>query len=551
MTRPLVQAAAAEALRFPKSRAGHDLFVLLGYTFLSLAVLWPLASAPGSRAIPNDDVYGNIWVLAWVVRQLFRDPSHLFAANGFFPVPDSLAYTEPLLPQALQAAPLFAAGASPLLAHNLVLFLTFPISAFAMYLLAKDVTRSRTAAAVAGLAYAFLPYRMSHLVHLQSLSLQWLPLALLCLRRAANDRDRRHVVLLGLFAALQALSSGYYALLTALVLGTACLVELLRRREWAVAGRLLTPLVLAAGLSAVVFLPYRVAAARESRHLPRGQLYGAAAAAQWGASPSDYWTPGNELYAGTALLVLAATGVARSPRHPAVSAALAIAAVTIACSLGPGEERWGWATPFDWLRTVPGVAMLRTPLRLGVGALLAACLLAAVALASLPARRTRIAVAVLASAAVLFEVWPRRLDEVVKEERAIPAAAVWLASAPHGPVLELPWDDGRPEAGRYMYWSTAHWQPMVNGWGGFQPRGANGLGITGRHFPAGPVARELRAAGVRYLVIHTDQVRPQQRKALSSGESLPPAVFLRAIFGSDRIYEIDPAGPLEKTPVSR
>jgi hypothetical protein len=62
------------------------------------------------------------------------------------------------------------------------------------------------------------------------------------------------------------------------------------------------------------------------------------------------------------------------------------------------------------------------------------------------------------------------------------------------------------------------------------------------------VARELRANGVRYLVVHLEAVRKQQRDALLSGEALPPGVFLRAVFGPHRIYEIDPSGPSEKRP---
>jgi len=122
----------------------------------------------------------------------------------------------------------------------------------------------------------------------------------------------------------------------------------------------------------------------------------------------------------------------------------------------------------------------------------------------------------------------------------VPWTADWLARAPRGPVLELPWDDDtRWRGASYVYASTRHWQPMVNGWGSFDPHGNLALGAVGLRFPAGPAAGELRRAGVRYVVVHTADVRPAQRARLLSGE-LPRGVHLVAAYGDDRVYVIDP-----------
>jgi hypothetical protein len=124
-----------------------------------------------------------------------------------------------------------------------------------------------------------------------------------------------------------------------------------------------------------------------------------------------------------------------------------------------------------------------------------------------------------------------------------PPTAAWLAAAPRGPVLELPWDqDFLSEAALHLYWSTLHWQPMVNGWGGFYPSGSLDLGELGRRFPAGHVARRLRAEGIRYVVVHLDRVRARQRAELLASDALPPGVRLAADFGAHRVYEIEPEG---------
>jgi hypothetical protein len=105
-------------------------------------------------------------------------------------------------------------------------------------------------------------------------------------------------------------------------------------------------------------------------------------------------------------------------------------------------------------------------------------------------------------------------------------------------VLELPWNEFE-EGALYLYWSTVHWQPMINGYGSYEPTGNRGLGLVGRRWPTPYSSRVLRASGVRYVVVHTDRVSPAQRERLLSAEPLPAGVKLGAVFGEDRLYVID------------
>ena len=509
------------------------------------AVFWPLARDPAHVLIPNDDVYGNAWAMAWLVHQAALSPQHLFEANSFHPRPSSFAYTEPILPIALQGAPLLLAGGSPILAHNVVLLLSFPLAGWAMFLLARDRTGSDLAGFFAGLAYAFGAYRFHHLVHVQSLATQWLPLAVLYLLRALEGGRRRHAVLAALFALLQVLSSGYYAVMTALALGTVLGFE--GRRAWRKGSliRVLAALAVAAALALLVFLPYRNAIALQAAELGREVLKGPGEAARWSANAASYLRPSGELHPTLVVGLLTLVAVITRPRERAVRLAAALVVVGIVLSLGPTYESVGIVSPYDLVRWLPGLSVLRTPVRLGVLALFGLDLLAAVGLGVLlragsPGR----AAAAVAAAALVFELHLAGVHGLFRPMPPTPPSAEWLAAAPRGPVLELPWDEENAErGGRYLYWSTRHWQPMVNGWGGFFPVGATALGITGRHFPVGPAVRELRAGGVRYVVVHLDVVRPPQQRRLTSGEPLPPGVRLAADFGDERVYEIDPSGP--------
>ena len=84
------------------------------------------------------------------------------------------------------------------------------LSGLGTYLFVRDVTGNPTAAFVAGLIYAFAPYRVPQFAHLQVISSQWMPFALYGLRRYFETS--RYLPLAGAAAALiaQNLSNGYF-----------------------------------------------------------------------------------------------------------------------------------------------------------------------------------------------------------------------------------------------------------------------------------------------------------------------------------------------------
>ena len=88
-----------------------------------------------------------------------------------------------------------------------------------MYLLVVFLTRREDAAILAGLAWAFTPYRLSELGHLQSLSAYWLPLMLLGLHGFLERRRAPWLALFGTAWLCQSLANGYYMLFGAVLVG--------------------------------------------------------------------------------------------------------------------------------------------------------------------------------------------------------------------------------------------------------------------------------------------------------------------------------------------
>ena len=534
----------------------------LAYSVMAVWVTWPLATAPARLGFPNMDVYGNMWAMAWVDRQALRDPLHLFESNMFFPWTKSLGYAESLLPQALQAGVLRASGASVLQAYNGVLLLTFALSGLGAYLLAAEISGSRSAGFLAGLGFGFFAYRWHHIVHLQSLSTQWLPLALLCARHAMRTPAPRHLVGLGLFCLLQVLSSGYYAMLVALAVGLTLFWE------WRAGGhstrlllRALLALILAAGLALPVFLEHREIQARH------GFSRGRTEAVAWSARFASYLEPGpfselphlaalrawtkdgEPLFPGTWALAFGTLGLGLCWRSRDARLCGLFLLLGLSLSLGPVVSLFGLSMPgpFELFRLLPGGALLRTPARLGVLAVLGLDLLAAMAWARfLAPRRAHRMLFGLAAAAIAIEASPSELRGAIREMPRPPAVAEWLAGAERGAVLELPWNEPA-DCALYLYWSTVHWQPMVNGFGSFDPPGNFGLGLLGNRWPSEYSARVFRGKAIRYVLLHTDRLKPGHRqRLLAAAGRLPSGVSLLASLGADRIYAIDPAGEKEK-----
>ena len=143
---------------------------------------------------------------------------------------------------------------------------------------------------------------------------------------------------------------------------------------------------------------------------------------------------------------------------------------------------------------------------------------------------------------VALEAYPWGLQGLFRPAPPVPPAAEWLRTAPTGAVLELPWS-GPSDAGRYLYWSTEHWMPLVNGYASFEPPGSMELGRLGERWPTAYISRRFRAAGIRYVVLHTDRLAADPLARFERALGLPEGVTLAAHLGPDWIYEIDPAGP--------
>jgi hypothetical protein len=223
---------------------------LTAYIALTIAYTWPLPRhvLHGIAHDPYDPIL-NTWILWWTT-QAVPLTAHWWNAPIFFPAPGTFAFSEHLLGLAPIAAPIIFITHNPTFAYNVTLLSTYVLSGLGMYFLAYTLTRRHDAAFVAGVAFAFAPYRLAQLPHVQVLSSGWTPVCLAALHRYDRTGSRRWAALAAGAWLMQALSNGYYLLFLS--------VLLVIWFAWFALGR--WPLRKLAGLAAFWIVPFAVVA---------------------------------------------------------------------------------------------------------------------------------------------------------------------------------------------------------------------------------------------------------------------------------------------------
>src|SRR5215208_3945722 len=126
---------------------------------------------------PGDPVL-NAAILAWNAGHVpWTDAWFQFPI--FHPTVNALTFSEHLLGVSVVASPIQWLTGNAFTAYNATLLLSYPLCGLTMYALVRRLTGSSAAAFLAGLAFAFAPYRASQLPHIQMLVSFWAPLALM------------------------------------------------------------------------------------------------------------------------------------------------------------------------------------------------------------------------------------------------------------------------------------------------------------------------------------------------------------------------------------
>ena len=135
------------------------------YCGLTVAYTWPVLLALQST-LPHDlgDPALNAWILWWN-SEAVPLTHRWWNAPIFYPVPGAFSLSETMLSVAILTTPLQWLGTGPMAAYNIAFVASIPAAGLAAHLLAHRLTGRHDAALIAGLAFAFSPYRVAQLPH--------------------------------------------------------------------------------------------------------------------------------------------------------------------------------------------------------------------------------------------------------------------------------------------------------------------------------------------------------------------------------------------------
>lgn len=196
--------------------------VLVLFTLLTLFYTRPLVREAGDHTMRENtgDTLFNVYVLSWNAHSLKTNPFNLFNATLFYPNRYTLAYSDNEFMSSLIALPVLAITGNGVLGFNFVILTSFILSAFGAYLLVWHLTRDRYGAFAAGLVFGFSTWRLAHISHMQLLSAEFLPLALLCLHLFTERKKPLWAFLFAVFSIAvfwTVWSYGFYLVLAVLL----------------------------------------------------------------------------------------------------------------------------------------------------------------------------------------------------------------------------------------------------------------------------------------------------------------------------------------------
>ena len=469
--------------------------------------LRPLPYRLGDSIPAGSDPPHHLYILNWLLDHGLS--SDRFEGRMFHPAKNAVLRSDLSMGTVVLVAPLVPFVSEPLVRFNLATWLSLAFSGWAFCLLARSWTASTLAGMFAGITAVLGSHQSLHYVHLNLLTVGWLPIFLLALDRvldrgsaafaglaargesqpAFDERcipsgllrsEARICAIFGLFGsspdgriarlgaaadfhhgllaavsfALVASSSGYYGV-AACVIAAVFFVRSpsAKAAKWGAVAAALAALLLSPYLMAYARLHAEESLVRTSRELAKGSW----TLADLGSRTLLHrtWNPaaGEPLFPGFVVMALAALALWRGSKRERT---LGLAAALLFW-LGLGEP----GGLYRLLALVPPFSSMRHPVTLTAVALMLLSVVAAFGLARVMRSKPALGAALLGLACLEMAAPANDFFEVAP---GVPPVYQALLKLPPGPVLEVPPYEATP-----LIWAARRGFETVNGGGAFIP----------------------------------------------------------------------------------
>ena len=430
----------------------RELALFAFFTIAAGFALRPLPFHLGDTIPAGSDPPHHLYILNWLLDHGLS--SDRFEGRMFHPAKNAVLRSDLSVGTVVLVAPLAPFVTEPLVRFNLANWLSLAFSGWTFCLLTRSWTRSTMAGLFAGITAVLGSHQSLHYVHLNLLSVGWLPLFLLALDRLLSGGGPRYAVLAGASFALVAASSGYYGV-AACVLAAVFFLRTPSSTalKWGALAAVLSAVLLSPYLRAYANLHGEESLVRTSRELARGSFTLADLGSRTLLHRTWNAAVGEPLFPGLAVLGLAALALWKGSRRERT---LGLGALLLFW-LGLGEP----GGLYRLLAFVPPFSSMRHPVTLTAVALMLLSVLAASGLARIEKTRASMALALLGLGVLETLAPPNDFFPVAP---GVPPVYEAFLKLPPGPVLEVPPYEATP-----LIWAARRGFETVNGGGAFIP----------------------------------------------------------------------------------
>lgn len=560
--------------------------------FSILLTVWILLpySVNIRHGVPNViDPLFYAWNLSHNADNWFKGFDSLLNTNIFYPLTNTIAYSDTLWGQSFFINPIIWITHNPVLAENIAILLSFPLSAIAMFLLSFYLTKNIAASFISGIFFAFSYPRLSQIGHLPMISSQWLPLFLLYLFKFLEDGKRKNFILLCLWYVLSITSSIYFGVflipITVIIIIADFIKHIYLHTVYKYKNKAITvlpviiPFILVLGIAILPYIRLKAEnpdikrSVDDLTHL-RASLRDYASVLPTSLNTFKLPTNTNEhvLFPSFTLLFLASFGLVTSHKRTRYMMSIVVLIAVSSFILSLGNEQsftlGSFSTgtvkmPYYYLyKFFPVFQIVRVPARFSIFIILSLSVLAAWGIARIMTRNKSKWVTGIILCTFIIEVWQTDTPFVtIPTKQSIPEVYTWIRKQPEPMIVaELPvslfYHGSSMENQLYMpfsalgnsdtyaletyrvYFSAFHKKRIINGYSGFLPESYNRLTETLEGFPSELSIKALQDIGVTHAVVHIRQYENEKRSKIVKALADSSLLTLSYSVDDDLVYTI-------------
>ncbi len=516
----------------------------LVFLTLTIFITYPLIFHLGDFSVGIGDEFVITWIQNWVIHALSNNPLKLFNANLYYPYNLTLAYSDLLLTTSIVAiVPLKIIG-QPIATFNFTLISSFIFLGFSIFLLCFYLTRNFLASILGGILVIMSPFTLDKTTHLQILSVEFVPLAILFFLIFIQEQKIKYLAISLFFFVIQTYNSfmpGYFILFSYAVIFTYFLFYQQKKAKKLINKRTLSLFITSLALVVFVSIPYFLVSKefeytrniRDAIHFalqPEDLLYPSIHTKLHDVlislpinqvSQNNEFKPGYLGFVFTLLILFSTWYIIKNlkKKNFILNSFFITSLVGLVLSLGPALHlgRQTLHIPFPIplpyalaYYVLPGFAGFRNSARFEMLFVICIAVVVAYVLHQIllnESKRAQLFIYLTLILGCILEFnFPYTYVRVVQKQN-FPKVFEWLNKTPNdSSSLIMPaynWNSQyAPDEMLRNYYSTANFRRTVNGYSGFfPPAWQENLTYLTNNFPSNESIKKIKKQGVDYIII--------------------------------------------------